>query len=132
MATVTDTSSTEGAATIMVGTGDAAIIMDGTAAAAITSTGTTAVIVIIIDEVFAASAFVPHCPDDVLMPRCEQVAPSRRGRFSRHRSEALPVEESSKGSSAQPHLDGDPDQVRMVLRAEFLLEQGCGVGHGLV
>ena len=35
-------------------------------------------------------------------------------------------------SSAQPHLDGDPDQVRMVLGPEFLLEQGRGVGDGLV
>jgi hypothetical protein len=56
VATVTDTSSIEGAATIMDGTGDVAIIMDGTGGAATTSIGTTAVIVII-DGVFAASAF---------------------------------------------------------------------------
>ena len=81
--TVTDTSSIEGAATIMDGTGDAAIITDGTGGAATTSIGTTAVIVII-DGVFAASAFVTHCPGDTLIQRCERVAPSGRGRFSRH------------------------------------------------
>jgi len=127
VATVTDTSSTEGAATIMDGTGDAAIITDGTVAAATTSTGTTAVIVI--DGAFAGFAFVTHCPGDARMQRGGRVAPSRRGRFSRHRhGEAA----NSRRSSAQPHLDGDPDQVRMVLGAEFLLEQRRGVGNGFV
>ena len=78
MAAVTATDSTE----------DAVIITAGIAAAAITSAGTTAVIAIIIEEcvslpVFAVFAFVTHCPGDVRMQRCEQVAPSRRGRFSR-------------------------------------------------
>ena len=35
-------------------------------------------------------------------------------------------------SSAEPHLDGDPNQVRMAFGAELLLEQGRNVGHGLV
>ena len=83
VATVTDTSSIEGAVTIMDGTGGAAIITDGTGAAATTSTGTTTAIVIIADGVFAAFAFAIHCPA-ARMRRCEQVAPSRRGRFSRH------------------------------------------------
>jgi hypothetical protein len=74
--TVTATSSIE----------DAVTITDGTGAAATTSTGTTAAIVIIIiaDGVFAAFAIVTHCPGDARMQRCERVAPSRRGRFSRH------------------------------------------------
>ena len=74
MVTVTATSSIE----------DAVTITDGTGAAATTSTGTTAVIIIIADGVFAAFAIVTHCPGDARMQRCERVAPSRRGRFSRH------------------------------------------------
>jgi hypothetical protein len=126
--TVTDTSSIEGAATIMDGTGDAVIIMDGIAAAATTSTGTTAVIVII-DRVFAESAFRHPLPG-----RCADTA-MRPGRALKARPvQRAPIQgsASSESSSAQPHLDGDPDQVRMVLGAEFLLEQGCGVGNGLV
>ena len=115
--TVTATSSIE----------DAVTITDGTGAAATTSTGTTAVIVI--DGAFAGFAFVTHCPGDARMQRGGRVAPSRRGRFSRHRHEEAA---SSGRSSAQPHLDGDTDQVRMVLGAEFLLEQRRGVGNGFV
>src|SRR5947209_1476915 len=55
------------------------------------------------------------------LQRRERVAPSGRGRFCEFR-----------GSSAQPHLDRDPDQVRMILGAELPLEQGRGVGNGLV
>ena len=34
--------------------------------------------------------------------------------------------------SAQFHFGGDPDQVRMVLGPEFLLEQGSGVRYRFV
>ena len=64
-------------------TADAVIITVGIGAAATTSAGTTAVIAIIIAESSLYFAFVTHCPGDVRMQRCEQVAPSRRGRFSR-------------------------------------------------
>jgi hypothetical protein len=36
------------------------------------------------------------------------------------------------GVSAHPDFHRDPDQIGMVLGTEFLLEQGRGVGHGLV
>lgn len=37
-----------------------------------------------------------------------------------------------RGRSAEPHLHRDPDQVRVILGAELLLEQRGGVGHRLV
>ena len=61
---------------------------------------------------------------------CPQGAACFRPPLNRRKLELENLE--FRRNSAQPHLDSDPDQVRMVLGPEFLLEQGRGVGDGLV
>jgi hypothetical protein len=113
-------------ATVTSSIEDAVIITDGIGAA-VTTSGVT-IAVIIISGVFAVFAFATHCPGE------KRMAAMRTGRALK----ARPVQPALNGdlefgrNSAQPHLNGDPDQVRMVLGAEFLLEQGRGVGDGLV
>ena len=98
-----------GAATAMdTCTGDADIITGGTGAAATTSIAIT-------DKPSLNSPSSSHCPGD------RQIAAAR------------PVQPSDgRQRSAEPHLHRDPDQVRMILGAELLLEQRGGVGHRLV
>ena len=111
-----------GTATTAVDTAVAVTITDGTEAA-VTTEGTT----IAAGKAFAGFAFRhSHCPDDRRIVATRTVAPSRRGRFSD------PTVNDAARRSAEPHLHRDPDQVRVILGAELLLEQRGGVGHRLV
>src|SRR5215213_2878683 len=102
-------------------TGGADTTTAGPGAAATTSIAIT-------DRNSLDSLIVSHCPAICELRRQERVAPTRRGRFS------LPNADGGeyRWVSAEPHLDRDPDQVRMILGAELLLEQRSGVCHRLV
>jgi hypothetical protein len=99
-------------------TGDADTIMGGTGAAATTG-------IAIIDKLSLDSLIVIPLPGR--QANCSGANGSRPRK-------ARPVQRAPDGSarSAEPHLHRDPDQVRMILGAELLLEQRGGVGHRLV
>ena len=99
-------------------TGAAVIITAGTGAAVTTSTAIT--------DSFSLDSRPPsHCPGERGWQRFERVAPQAR-----------PVQRASgqrtQARSAELHLHRDPDQIRMILGAELLLEQRGGVGYRLV
>ena len=102
-------------------TGDAAIITAGTEVAVTTSTA-----IIITDRFSLDSRSPPHCPGEREWQRFERVAPSSAA------GSAGIERTASSARSAELHLHRDPDQIRMVLGAELLLEQRGGVGHRLV
>ena len=104
----------------------AVTITDGIGAAATTSTGITAVTVISRVSLYSPSSPIARTMRE--WQRCERSRPQGAAGSAGIELESLDF----RRSSAQPHLDGDPDQVRMVLGAELLLEQGRGIGDGLV
>ena len=97
-------------------TGDADTITGGTGAAVITSIAITA-------KPSLDSPSSSHCPGEA------RIAAARTGRAHAARPVQLL---DGRQRSAEPHLHRDPDQVRMILGAELLLEQRGGVGHRLV
>ena len=102
-------------------TGDADIITGGPGAAATTSIATT-------DRPSLDSRSPFHCPGERELQRQERVAP--RGAAGSAIRELQDLRFSRR--SAEAHLHRDPDQVRMILGAELLLEQRGGIGHRLV
>ena len=112
MGTVTDIAwAAVAGGTITVGAGVAGTITAGVITVVTTET--------LIRRVLLSSI---HCPDE-----------SRHRRYGRSRRQARPVQLPARPTrSAQLHLHRDPNQVGMVLGAEFLLQQRGGVGHGLV
>jgi hypothetical protein len=104
----TDIWAAAGAATT-TGGAEAVVIITGGPGAAVTA---------ITDKYSLDSLIVIHCPGDTRMTA------TRTGRALA----ARPVQPPEyrwvryRWRSAEPHLDRDPDQVRMILGAELLLE----------
>src|SRR5215207_453016 len=105
-------------AVITTGGAEAVVIITGGPGAAATAAGKLS-----LDSLIAI-----HCPGD------RRMTATRTGRANA----ARPVQPPEyrwvryRWRSAEPHLDRDPDQVRMILGAELLLQQRGGVGHRLV
>ena len=97
-------------------TGDAATTVGGTGAGATISIVTT-------DKASLDSRSPSHCPGEREWQRRE-----------RSRLPARPVQRAPNGRarSAEFHLHRDPDQIRVILGAELLLEQRSGVCDRLV
>jgi hypothetical protein len=98
-------------------TGDADTITGGTGAVVTTSIVTT-------DKASLGSLIVIPIARTI-----KRIAAARTGRAHMARPVQPPPDADG---SAESHLHRDPDQIRMILGAELLLEQRGGVGHRLV